>query len=256
MTSFKDLQSSFQRAVLQGDTAILGDIRKSEKESREVLLGVYQNAYGLRLIEFLDNEYEKLSLILGDDQWDAMARAYIEKTISKSPNARHYGQALPEFLREHAPFNEIPILGDMADFERALNHAFDAADDPVLTLEDLTAVAPEDWPHISFEPHASVSRLNLDTNTQALWQALENNDAPPAIEKSEEPDRIIVFREDMRSMFRSMSYEEAMLWDELVKDVNFGGLCELSATYAGEEEASMRVAGYLKGWIETEMLKA
>ena len=255
MTSFKDLQDSFQRAVLNGDQAILGDIRKSEKESRDTLLGVYQNAYGLRLIEFLDNEYEKLSLLLGDDGWEAMCRAYIGNTISRSPNARHYGAKLPEFLREHTPFAENPVLGDMADFERALNHAFDAANEETLTLNDLGAVPPEDWPDLIFQPHASVTRIDLATNAQSMWQALEHEEEPPAIAVLGEPDRIITFRQELRSMFRSMSYEEAMLWDEMAKDVNFGGLNELSATYGGEEEAAMRVAGYLKGWIESEMLK-
>ena len=255
MSSFKDLQDSFQRAVLNGDDAILGDIRKSEKESRDVLLGVYQNSYGLRLIEFLDNEYEKLSLLLGDDGWEAMCRAYIENTISRSPNARHYGAKLPEFLREHAPFSDIPVLGDMADFERALNHAFDAANEEALTLSDLGAVPPEDWPALAFEPYASVTRINITTNAQAMWQALENEEEPPAVAVLGEPDRIITFRQDLRSMFRSMPYEEAMLWDEMAKGASFAALNELSATYGGDDEAAMRVAGYLKGWIESEMLK-
>ena len=256
MSGFKDLQDRFQRAILQGDGQIIKDIRKSDKESRDTLLGVYQDAYSLRLIEFLDNEYEKLSLLLGDDGWDAMARAYIANTLSQSPNARHYGAKLPEFLREHTPFAAQPILGDMADFERALNHAFDAANDDVLGIENLGAVPPENWPELVFTPHATVTRLRLETNAQAVWQALENETAPPTIETTKEPDQVIVFRQDMRSMFRSMSYEEAMLWDEMAKGASFGGLNELSATYGGEDEAAMRVAGYLKGWIESQMLKA
>ena len=256
MTGLKKLQESFQAAVLTGDASILSDITPSDREKREVLLGVYQNAYRLNLIEFLDNEYEKLGLLLGDDGYAEMVQAYIANTLPDTPNARDYGRKLPEFLREHAPFSDARILGDMADFERALNHAFDAANDQPLTLEDLASVPPEGWPDKIFAPHASVTRLDLKTNAQGIWQAFENEIAPPAINDGEEPDRVIVYRQDLRSMFRSMVYEEAMLWDELVKGVNFAGLNELSATYGGEEEAAIRVAGYLKGWIECEMLRA
>jgi len=256
MVGLKELQESFQRAVLTGDSKILNEISPSDREKREVLLGVYQNAYRLNLIEFLDNEYQKLGTLLGDDGYAEMVGAYIANTLPDTPNARDYGRKLPEFLREHTPFAENPILGDMAEFERALNHAFDAANDTPLTLADLASVPPEDWPDKTFAPHASVTRLDLKTNAQAIWQAFENEIAPPAINEGDEPDRVIVYRQDLRSMFRSMSYEEAMLWDELTRGANFAGLNELSATYGGEEEAAMRVAGYLKGWIECEMLRA
>ena len=256
MAGLKELQENFQKAVLTGDTSILSEITPSVREKGEVLLGVYQNAYRLNLIEFLDNEYEKLGTLLGDDGYADMVNAYIANTLPDTPNARDYGRKLPEFLRENTPFTENPILGDMADFERALNHAFDAANDQPLTLEDLAAIPPENWPDKTFAPHASVTRLGLKTNAQSIWQAFENEAAPPAIELSDEPDRVIVYRQELRSMFRSMSYEEAMLWDELAKGANFAALNELSATYGGDEEAAMRVAGYLKGWIECEMLKA
>ncbi len=256
MISLKELQDEFQRAVLQGETEVLDEINSSDKEQREVLLGVYQNAYGLRLIEFIENDYEKLGLLLGDDQFEIMVRAYIANTVSHSPNARHYGDRLPEFLKTHEPFSNAPVLGDMASFEWALNKAFDAADAEFMTLEDLASVEPENWPDLNFAPHPSTTRLDLATNVQDIWQALDDETTPPAIEVLDEPDRVIVFRRDLSSMYRSMDYEEAMLWDEMSRGVNFAGLNELSATYADEDEASMRVAGYLKGWIEGQMLAA
>ena len=132
----------------------------------------------------------------------------------------------------------------------------DAADEPVMALADLGAVAPEAWPELKFTPHPSVTRKDFTTNVQAVWQAINDETDPPQLEELDEPDRVIFFRQDMRTMYRSMDYEEAMLWDEMAKGLDFSGLCELSATYATEEEASMRVAGYLKGWIESSMLKA
>jgi len=40
MSSLKSLQESFQRGVLAGDDSILGEIKGSAKESRDVLFGV------------------------------------------------------------------------------------------------------------------------------------------------------------------------------------------------------------------------
>ena len=36
--------------------------------------------------------------------------------------------------------------------------------------------------------------------------------------------------------------------------VRFGVLCEMVATFGGEDEADLRAATYLKGWVDTGML--
>jgi Putative DNA-binding domain len=78
MTSLKALQESFQRGVLAGDDTILGEIKGSAKESRDVLFGVYRNAYVLRLIEVLTEDYEQLHAYLGDVAFAKLTRAYID----------------------------------------------------------------------------------------------------------------------------------------------------------------------------------
>ena len=39
--------------------------------------------------------------------------------------------------------------------------------------------------------------------------------------------------------FRSLSTEEAMMWNEAANGVRFGVLCEMVATFAGEDEAEL-----------------
>ena len=36
--------------------------------------------------------------------------------------------------------------------------------------------------------------------------------------------------------------------------VRFGVLCEMVATFGGEDDAELRAASYLKGWVDTGML--
>jgi hypothetical protein len=45
-----------------------------------------------------------------------------------------------------------------------------------------------------------------------------------------------------------------MMWDEAAKGVRFGVLCEMVATFGGEQDAELRAASYLKGWVDTGML--
>lgn len=55
-------------------------------------------------------------------------------------------------------------------------------------------------------------------------------------------------------MFRVLSYEEAMAWNEGAGGTSFAGLCEILATYGGEEDAPARAAGYLQNWILSGLL--
>lgn len=254
MSGLAELQARFQRAVVDGDDAVLAEILDTSKEKRDVLLGVYRNAYVARLIEFLEHDYEKLSAYLGEAQFEEMARAYIRAHPSHTPNARWYGAALPGFLERTAPYSESAQLADLAALEQALNDVFDAAEAPALELADLAEVSPEDWPGLTFVAHPAVRRLTHRSNAAQIWQALGAEETPPEAAALPEPAELIVYRQDHMAMFRAAGGEEAMMWDEAAGGVAFGVLCEMVATFGGEDEAATRAAGYLQGWIQTGLL--
>ncbi len=253
--NLKELQDTFQNAILADDSAsVLDHINDSNKEKRDVLFGVYSNAYVARLIEFLMNDYEKLHEYLGDEQFFEMARRYIAANPSHNPNGRWFGSKLPDFLSETEPYSGMPLLHELAAFERALNDVFDATDADVLSLEMLAGLAPEDWPKLQLLPHPSVIRLNFVSNATSIWIALNNEEEVPDSCEYEEPEQIIVYRHERTSTFRVMEYAEAMMWDQAVKGINFGLLCEMMGTYAPEDEAPALAAGYMQNWITSGTL--
>ncbi len=249
MTRLKDLQDSFQKALLEGDTSILSHIPDSQKEKKEELLGVYQYAYGARLLEFLQTDYPNLHGYLGDEQFEALCKAYIESHPSHTINARWFGEQFPAFVKETPPFSDMVQLGEMTALEYALSSVFDEVDEIPLNMEQLAALPPEEWAGLVLHPVAAIHHLTFTTNADEIWQALEAENDPPALLQHEEIAHILVFRYENQGHFRPMSYEEAMMWDKMVASVPFGVLCELIATYGGEEDAAMRAAGYLQGWI-------
>jgi hypothetical protein len=252
--SLVEIQESFQRAILEGDDAFLECLVDSPREKKAVLLGVYRDAYRLRLIEILQHDYEKLLLYLGDDQFESMACAYIAANPSRCFNARRYGARTPEFLAAAEPYASRPELAEIASFERALFDVFDEEDVPALKLADVTVVAPEAWPDLVFQPHKAVRRLDLRTNAVAIWQALDEGGPAPAAVVGDEPERFIVYRPETTAMYRGISYEEAIMWNEAAKGAPFGALCEIVAIYGGEDGAAARAAGYLGSWLDGGLL--
>jgi len=252
--SLADLQDRFQRAILDGDPAFLGDIVDSPRENRDVLLNVYQHAYVARLIEILGNDYEMLHGYVGDAGFDALARAYVAANPSPHRNARWFGTRLPEFLAETAPWAGHPQIAEIAAIDRALNDAFDGAEAATVTLADLAAVPAEDWGNLAFTPQPFIHRLDAATNAYAIWSAIKNAETPPAAEALAAPQPLMIFRADLTSKIRPLDADEAMMWDEMTRGLSFGVLCEMMATFWDAEEAPMRAAGYLQGWITAGLL--
>jgi hypothetical protein len=252
----KDFQHSFQRAILDGDDAILSDIPDGPRETKTNLLGIYRDAYALRLIEVIGSDHELLRRYLGEDPFADMARAYIASCPSHHPNARWFAHRLPEFLRETEPYAHRPVLAELAALERALNDAFDGADAPVLGMTDLSAIAPQDWPRLSFVSHPTAHRLEAQTNAGAIWVALKADEAPPEPIVTEAAKHLLVWRSEATAMFRELEDEEAMMWDEAANGLRFGALCEMLATYDDPAGAPGRAAGYLKTWLDAGALSA
>jgi hypothetical protein len=254
MSDFARQQGEFQRAILTGDDSVLAEILDSPREKRETLFGVYRYAYGSRLVEAMGNDHELLHAYLGDEMFGEMGHAYVKARPSEHPNLRWFSQGLPEFLKSAEPYSNYPVLSDLAALEKALNDAFDGEDAPVVALSDMAGFAPEAWNDLKFVAHPTVARLDLSTNASAIWLALKNEEDPPEAEALTEPSRLLVWRQDVTPMFRELSTEEAMMWDEAADGIPFGVLCEMLATYDDPDGAAARGAGYLHGWVTSGLL--
>ena len=250
--TLSEIQAAFQRAVMLGDDAVLNEILDNSRTNRNVLFGVYRHAYAARLVEVVRNDHPLLYAYLGDEAFDAMARAYVVAWPSRNQNARWFSRRLPDHLAK--AHSHAPELSELAALERALNDAFDAPDREPLALADLAAVPPENWSDLIFEPHPSAQRLAFSTNAHALWLALRNEEPPPAVEMNAPPDNMLVWRHETTPKVRRMSSEEAMMWNEALNGVPFGGLCELAAVYDDPETAPLRAAQHLQGWIVSGLL--
>ncbi len=255
MKSLKEIQDEFQRGILANDDAILAEVNDSGKEERKVLFGVYRNAYIARLAEILGEDYEQVHAYLGDRAFANLVRAYIAGNPSDQRSARWFGRHMPAFIAKRKTFADHPEVAEVALLEKALADAFDGPDAEPLRLSNLTEIPADAWPNLVFTPHPTAIRLTFMTNAAEIWGALKHESAPPKPMRLPEPQAILVWRENFMARFKPLSAEEAMMWDEAGKGVRFSVLCEMVATFAGEDDAELRAATYLKGWVDMGTLR-
>jgi hypothetical protein len=257
MQSLASLQQAFQDYVHEPEDklgAIVDDIRSDERVSAEDRLGIYSNGYRLRLLEALLIDYPGLHGLAGDEEFDTLGRAFIAAHASPYYNLRWYGGEMPNFLRTSDEYRQYPVLAAMADFELAIATAFDAADDPVLCIEDIARVAPEAWGEMRFRPHASVQRVDLEWDVVPLWKAIRDEHEGEHPAKNDAPVHWAVWRADLRTQFRSMPDDESAAFDALRTGFSFGEICEVLLEWHEADAVAMRAAELLKQWTQAGML--
>lgn len=253
--SLGDLQRAFQDYLLRSSDGFLGAVRDTKKASRDTLLGVYRDAYVLRLIEVLSIDYPGVMAMAGPADFDHMARAYIRAHPSRHASVRWFGAKLPDFVATTPPFNGSPAVAEMARFEWMLGEAFDAPDAAPIEATALMALPPEAWETLTFSPLPSLRRLSLRHAVAQAYQA--RDEVEPGnleVEVLNAGAEWVIWRPELITNFRSLDGDEAVLLDALAAGQAFPLICETAIAFVGEEQAATRTVGLLRAWIEEGLI--
>ena len=249
MKQLADMEAGFQDHVLNGDPAIEGEIAGASEEFRRVRLGIYRDAYRLRLVEVLYTDYEVLRKYLGDDLFEAAARDYLAAHPSTFRNVRWFGGEFSRFLESTPRYAQYPVLAELARFEWTLGLAFDSRDAEPVHFEEIAAVPAREWAEMRFLPHASLHVIELSTNAVSIWQEIDAQDSFEVM-VSAQPVTWGIWRKKHSPYFRSMDNEEAWALKAMLAGETFGTICQGLCQWIAEEEAPARAAGMLRGWVD------
>lgn len=255
MDALRQLEGDFQDCLLGQSLDMRGQVVGDTLAGAEERVRVYVEAYRLRLLEVLQDNYTGLHALLGREQFDAMGRAYIDAHPSTHPSVRWFSRHLESFLRETEPYRDHPYLAEMAAFEWAQGLVFDAADAPVAGLDALAAVPPEAWAGLRFGLHPAVQQLVLHWNVPQAWQVLETGEAPD-LQSSDGASSWLLWRAELMSHWRSLGEDEASALEALREGRNFGELCEGLCRWHAPEAVALQAAGFLKRWLTDGLISA
>ena len=252
MSALAGLQRDLQRHVLSGDAAIADVVNATPAVPAATRLAVYSNAYRIRLADALAANMPRLKELLGEEQFGALASAYVDAHPSRYASIRWFGDRLAQVLAQSHPAQ--PWLAELARWEWALAASFDAADATAVAVEYLATVAPGDWAELRLQFHPSVQYLELATNAQALFKALSDEQVPPqpAVLASALP--WLLWRQDLKTQYRSLAPDETAALQVMRAGGTFGAMCEALCEWHDAGEVPLVAAGMLKRWIVEELL--
>lgn len=255
MTSLAALQAQFQSYLLNGGRGIEQLTVGCERLPARQRLAVYADAYRLRLLEVLADDFPGLQGMVGDQAFATLGSAYIDAHPSDHPSVRWFGRRLGSFLRDTAPYAAQPVLAEMAEFEWAQGEVTDAADSPVVSVDEPGRLPPGSWPGMRIVLQSGVRRLDLEWNIPALWQAVhDGDDTPPAPERARTPVAWLLWRRGLEVHWRSLDDDEHYAIDAAGHGDTFGAICEGLLARRHDDQVPLRAAGFLKRWVAEELV--
>jgi hypothetical protein len=254
VTRLRQLQRDLQSHLLGEPSSIADAIVDAPPLPVADRLGIYRNAYRVRLIEALDDTYPVLHAVLGDEVFAALGEEFVAAHPSVHRSIRWYGGELSEFLSRCPPYAEQPILAEVALLEWTLAEVFDAADAEPTPRAAFSAVDASAWSELQFEFHPSLRRLHFLWNTTAVWQAMSHDETPPDPVCTEHPVPWLLWRQNLHNYFRSMTADEAAALDSALRGGNFGEICEALAEWLPDEEIPLRTASMLGTWADSGII--
>jgi hypothetical protein len=256
MSRLTHIQNDFQSFLLQGDAAVEAHVVGTERVPIATRLGIYGDGYCTRLIDALQANFPVLTQLLGEADFATLATAYVRSHDSPFFSIRYYGNALAEFLATEADYAGAPVLAELARWEWAMTEVFDAADAVPISVGDLARVAPEEWANLRFDWHPCVRRLELMWNAPQLWKAVTDEVEHPEVTLHPEPVQWLLWRQELRTYFRSLAPAEVTALDAARAGRPFGELCVLLCAQFGEAAAPARAASFLRDWVGSGLLTA
>jgi hypothetical protein len=250
----QELQILFQRCVLEGRAGIEAELKDSEGEDFPARLGTYTEGYRIRLLEALETTYPGVKAALGDAEFERTVRQFIAAVPSTHYSIRYYGESLGDFIGATRTETDAEVLQDLARWEWVLAEVFDAPDDAPIGSEHLAAIAPESWPLVCFVLRASVRSVAISSNAVLWWRwAREGGDKPAAFESTAAASWRL-WRQGVRTLFRSMDATESAALAVASAGGTFGEMCEVIAQQVGVADAPLRAASILNGWFADEII--
>jgi hypothetical protein len=256
MAELPDLQQRFLNYLLRADDAIVSDIVGGTNDDRARRLSIYYNAYRIRLRGSIEIDHPVLGIYLGDDGFETLASAYIAKHPSDNTSLRHFCDRLPEFLRTEAPFADIPVLSQIARFERVLMDVYDAVDAESVDMSVLSDIPAECWPELSLQLHPSLRWFVTDWNCVDIWRAIKAEQAPPIAKCGAKQAWLLWRNADRLSEFRSASVDEYVVLSAAEKGETFAQLCEALLEWHSAEKVASHAWHLLSRWVDSNLIVA
>jgi hypothetical protein len=241
-------QRAFQAHILDDDVPLPVDWSPRMAAG----LAIYRNGYRARLVAALEETFPKTLRWVGADSF---ARAAAHHIIAHPPSSWTLDEAGADFPQTLAQlFAGDPEVEELAWLELAMHKAFVAKDHDTLDAKAFARATAEyaesEWANMRLLFSPSLQTRRIETDCTAIWRSVVDEDSPPHHVHLAEPAVLVVWRQTISPVFRSMSALEGRCIALARSGQKFGDLCKKLCTQWGADQGAVEAGSMLARWIE------
>ena len=194
---------------------------------------IYRSGYRARLVECLIDDYPVLAVMLGEEPFEALCHAYIERHPSASPNLNGFGRHMASFCLEvrldgdrglPETFAALRLFAsELATLEWALVEVLHAECAPPLQVAALQALPPDAWARARFIRSEALRLFRFEYPVNAVFIANRIEEIVPEV-PARAPNALAVYRRDMQLWRMDLTPAMMGVLEPLIDGKTLGGM--------------------------------
>ncbi len=249
-----ELQKLFYAAIATKDANSIQQLQpqmhSTEHLSFERGLSAYQGSVVGKLSRALEDIYPVCCRLVGAQFFTAMARQYIRRHPSQSPDLGDYGEQLPTFLAQFEPTASLPYLPDVARLEWHWHRIFNSADQPGLDLVALGQVPPGRWPELVLQLPDNSVLMTSPYPVHRIWQVNQaDTSSTGTIDLNEGGVNLFLWRDQYETRIDLPNAAEWQLLQAFASGAPFGEICAQLEHNDGIDVTALLPIWVQRGWI-------
>ncbi len=172
-----DVQAAFANALMNPELSVPEALRrKTDGQPNTARFNVYRNNTATSLTDALGDTYPVVKTLVGDEFFQALARAYMASHLPQSPVLIQYGAEMADFIAGFAAAQPLPFLADVARIEWAWLQAYHGEDRESVPVDVLSSVPPENVAGTRLVMHPTLHIIRSPWPAASIWSAHQDDD--------------------------------------------------------------------------------
>jgi len=185
------LEAEFAAALLSPELPPPAGVKVPPGANAAHRFGVYRNNVVAGLVTALGERFPVTKRLVGEEFFDAVARAYVAEQPPRSPLLFRYGESFPQFVAAIEAAAAVPYLRDVARLEFLRGEAYHAADRAPLPPSELARLSELDIVSAGLALHPSLRVLSSRHPVVGIWQA-HQREAEPVVKEWNAEDALVI----------------------------------------------------------------
>ncbi|MDR6853053.1 hypothetical protein J2Y54_002573 [Sphingomonas sp. BE123] len=252
MTALAMLQDAFLACLHDDDAPLPFGL----DATRAAGMAVYRNGYRVRLLDVLADSYARTARLVGSEVFHQAAAHHL---IAHPPSSWTIDRAGEGFAQTcDGLFANDPDVAELAWLEWAMQTAFTARDEAPLTHAGFAAATAAfdaaEWERFVPVPVAGTALRPVTHDLPRLWRSLADDANQPVVERLDQPQWLLVWREGEEAVFALLPDHEGEALNMALHGATFGDICARVADRFSAEGAAAAAAALLKHWLEVGVI--